>query len=102
MVVRRARDFEREIPKVIRVAESVNQPVQGTLDELLPGKVHGWDRVKATDYGYLAWCRCGWVSRERVSRDDVHREIRRHIARTPEGSIVTRNLRKFGRSGSGA
>lgn len=102
MAVRRARDFNREIPKVSRVAGSVNAPEQLSLDELIPGKAHGWESVRATEYGYIGRCLCGHVTRERVARSDCHTELRRHLARTPEGSIVTRNLRRFGRGGQGA
>jgi hypothetical protein len=102
MVVRRARDFDKEAPKITRVAGAKRAPEQLGLDELLPGNVHGWGQIQPTDYGYIAHCLCGWRARELPSRADAHSEIRRHIARTPEGSILVRNLRRFGRGAAGA
>lgn len=102
MARKRTRDFEREIPKIISVAESKNAPEQLSLDELRPGQVHGWDTVRATEYGYFGTCLCGWRSREMITRADAHHEIRRHLGRTPQGSVLLRTLRKLGRGGTGA
>jgi hypothetical protein len=102
MVGARGKDFWKEAPKISRVAGAARRPEQLNLDELLPGKVHAWDRIEAREYGYVAHCACGFRSRERISRPEAHAELRHHLGRTPQGSILSRNLRRLGRGGTGA
>lgn len=98
----RPKDFEREIPKIAAVANARRAPEQLSLDELVPQRVHGWGETIALEYGYVKTCKCGWRSREVESRSDAHRELRRHLGRTPQGSVLVRTLRRYGRGGSGA
>lgn len=102
MRIVKPKDFDREIGAISKVAGVFDADEQLSLDELVPGEVHGWGRTVASDWGYRIYCRCGFVTREVGSRAQAHTEIRRHIARTPQGSVLLRTFRKLGRGGSGA
>lgn len=96
------REFDREAPKIGRVAAAPQSPEQLNLDELLPGRCHGWDRVVPTDYGYVASCKCGWRAREMPTKRAAYYQMKRHLARTPQGQGLLKTLRKVGRAGNGA
>lgn len=96
------KDFDREAPKIARVAGAARAPQQLSLDEQLPGQVHGWAPYIIGDYGYRRPCACGWPGEERATKRATDVEMRRHIGRTPQGSILERTFRKYGRGGSGA
>lgn len=98
----RVRDFDAEIGNISAVANNAHNPQQGTLDELLPGKVHGWSAYVIGDYSYRRPCLCGWPGIERTTKRATDVELRRHIGRTPQGYAVARTLRRFGRAGNGA
>lgn len=102
MRVKKPLDFDREIKRISAIADAPTAPQQLNLDELLPGKVHGWKEVQPTDYGYLARCLCGWQAPERDRKIDAYRELRRHLMRTPQGSALMHTLRRVGRAGQGA
>lgn len=96
------RRFDEEAPKIAKVARNVRAPLQLSFDELRPGDIHGHDIVQPLEYGYVARCRCGWHSRELPEKRSAVYELRSHLGRTPQGSVLLRTLRKYGRSGSGA
>lgn len=98
----RTREFRREIKHVSDVAGGASAPLQLSLDEQLPGKVHGHDRIIPTEYGYVAWCRCGWHSAEMADKRSVMYAIRAHVGRTPQGTAMLNTLRRVGRSANGS
>lgn len=102
MAGRKPKDFNKEIPKISRVADNHRAPEQLNLDELLPEHSHRWAGTNGTEYGYISRCDCGWQSKELVSREWAYSALRHHLARTPAGGVLVRTFRKFGRGGQGA
>lgn len=98
----RQRSFEREIGAVSRVAGAATAPLQLSLDEQLPGKVHGWAPIVVGDYGYRRPCECGWPGTEYAKKVQADNALRAHIGRTPQGTAVLKTVRRFGRGGHGA
>lgn len=102
MRISKPRDFDRVQPAITRVVQGARGDEQLSLDELIPQRVHGWGETVATEWGYVKTCKCGWHSREVLTRSQAHHELRRHLGRTPQGSVLLRTLRKYGRGGGGA
>lgn len=98
----RTRAFDREIRAVSTVAEAAAGNLQLSLDEQLPRQNHGWLAIIPHEYGYTAECACGWRSKEVAEKRSAQHELRAHIARTPQGQVLMRTLRRVGRAGSGA
>lgn len=98
----RTRAFEREIRTITTIAGAAAGNLQLSLDEQLPGKVHGHDQIIPTEYGYHAHCLCGWVSVEFAAKRSAHHAIRSHIGRTPQGRALLDTIRRVGRGGNGA
>lgn len=95
-------DFDREAPRIARVAGAAKAEEQLSLAEQIPAQEHHLESIKLAEYGYTAECSCGQPLRERADRTQARREWTKHLARTPQGSALARTLRRVGRSANGA
>lgn len=102
MARQRTRSFDADIGEIMDVVRNDRAPDQLNFDELLPGEVHGHRKIQPTTYGYIAYCQCGWQSREVTAKQTARRRLMQHLGRTPQGNVLLRTLAKRGRGGSGA
>ena len=72
----------------------MTQPQQLSLSELDPDAIHGHGRVVWEIEGWRQQCACGWVSQFHETRRDAYLAVSAHLARTVQGVLVLKTLRK--------